>query len=281
MQSQKLQGRLGRHGGTDGHQRSADEGLDRNPLHVLGCLPREQRSALVVALGLHPRFDAAHQHPVVQVCNLTSRRALSVLRRVRMCYIIMPLMLQHHELAHYRPLLERNGRHDPATHAPPRHRSLQPARQHSMLLCITLKLPESHARNGGCFSRRKRRKKSSAGNWCTVTCSARRERVCSSPCCSATELRSSSWRALRSVIAHSCHVQFVNVPVWTCLMNDLFTVFACLGFLSPANRGALMTCSIVLWVCLGAPAGYVSARIYKSLTFFSLRANVLRVYGNC
>ena len=55
-------------------------------------------------------------------------------------------------------------------------------------------------------------------------------------------------------------VQKVVVQPW--LM--LFAVFACLGFLSPANRGALMTCSIVLWVCLGTPAGYVSARIYKS-----------------
>ena len=41
-------------------------------------------------------------------------------------------------------------------------------------------------------------------------------------------------------------------------------VFACLGFLSPANRGSLMTCVLVLYVCLGTPAGYVSARIYKS-----------------
>jgi hypothetical protein len=42
-------------------------------------------------------------------------------------------------------------------------------------------------------------------------------------------------------------------------------VFACLGFLSPANRGSLMTCAMVLYVCLGTPAGYVSARIYKSM----------------
>ena len=41
-------------------------------------------------------------------------------------------------------------------------------------------------------------------------------------------------------------------------------VFACLGFLSPANRGSLMTCVLVLYVCLGTPAGYVSARVYKS-----------------
>lgn len=40
-------------------------------------------------------------------------------------------------------------------------------------------------------------------------------------------------------------------------------VFACLGFLSPANRGALMTCAVVLWVLLGTPAGYVAARYYK------------------
>ena len=52
-------------------------------------------------------------------------------------------------------------------------------------------------------------------------------------------------------------------------MACITLVFACLGFLSPANRGALMTCSIVLWVCLGAPAGYVSARIYKSKFRFS------------
>jgi hypothetical protein len=39
-----------------------------------------------------------------------------------------------------------------------------------------------------------------------------------------------------------------------------------LGFLSPANRGALMTCALVLYVCLGTPAGYVAAR-YPTLNF--------------
>ena len=47
-------------------------------------------------------------------------------------------------------------------------------------------------------------------------------------------------------------------------MSVCSAVFACLGFLSPANRGSLMTCVLVLYVCLGTPAGYVSARIYKS-----------------
>ncbi|XP_062039402.1 transmembrane 9 superfamily member 2-like isoform X2 [Lepus europaeus] len=49
------------------------------------------------------------------------------------------------------------------------------------------------------------------------------------------------------------------------LMMSLITLFvACLGFLSPANRGALMTCAVVLWVLLGTPAGYVSAKMYKT-----------------
>lgn len=52
-------------------------------------------------------------------------------------------------------------------------------------------------------------------------------------------------------------------------------VFACLGFLSPANRGALMTCSLVLYVCLGTPAGYVSARIYKSFGGEKWKSNVI------
>lgn len=47
------------------------------------------------------------------------------------------------------------------------------------------------------------------------------------------------------------------------VMTLVTLVFACLGFLSPANRGALMTCAMVLYVCLGTPAGYISARIYK------------------
>ncbi|ESP04811.1 hypothetical protein LOTGIDRAFT_211611 [Lottia gigantea] len=52
-------------------------------------------------------------------------------------------------------------------------------------------------------------------------------------------------------------------------------VFACLGFLSPANRGALMTCALVLYVCLGTPAGFVSARIYKMFGGEKWKSNVL------
>ena len=52
-------------------------------------------------------------------------------------------------------------------------------------------------------------------------------------------------------------------------MSFITLIFACLGFLSPANRGGLGTAVVVLFVCLGVVAGYVSARLYKS-KFFGL-----------
>jgi len=58
-------------------------------------------------------------------------------------------------------------------------------------------------------------------------------------------------------------------------MASATLIFACLGFLSPANRGALMTCAIVLYVCLGTPAGYVSSRIYKSFGGERWKSNVI------
>ncbi|XP_037092878.1 olfactory receptor 2T7-like [Pollicipes pollicipes] len=57
--------------------------------------------------------------------------------------------------------------------------------------------------------------------------------------------------------------QFIAV-VYLLHYRDIMDLFACLGFLSPVNRGSLMTCGLMLCVCLGTPAGYVSARIYKS-----------------
>ncbi|XP_043463720.1 transmembrane 9 superfamily member 2 isoform X1 [Leptopilina heterotoma] len=58
-------------------------------------------------------------------------------------------------------------------------------------------------------------------------------------------------------------------------MTLVTLAFACLGFLSPANRGALMTCAMVLYVCLGTTAGYVSARMYKSFGGDKWKSNVL------
>jgi len=40
-------------------------------------------------------------------------------------------------------------------------------------------------------------------------------------------------------------------------------IFAALGFLSPSNRGGLMTAMLFLWVFMGLFAGYASARLYK------------------
>ncbi|MCL4129671.1 UNVERIFIED_CONTAM: hypothetical protein GTU68_017227 [Idotea baltica] len=59
------------------------------------------------------------------------------------------------------------------------------------------------------------------------------------------------------------------------LMTLVTLVFACLGFLSPANRGYLMTCAMVLYVCFGFPGGYVSARLYKSFGGEKWKSNVL------
>uniref|UniRef100_A0A6A7FQE1 Transmembrane 9 superfamily member n=1 Tax=Hirondellea gigas TaxID=1518452 RepID=A0A6A7FQE1_9CRUS len=64
-------------------------------------------------------------------------------------------------------------------------------------------------------------------------------------------------------------------------MTLITLVFACLGFLSPANRGALMTCVLVLYVCLGFPAGYTSARLYKSFAGENWKTNVLMTSMLC
>ncbi|KAG0485062.1 hypothetical protein HPP92_009141 [Vanilla planifolia] len=40
-------------------------------------------------------------------------------------------------------------------------------------------------------------------------------------------------------------------------------IFALLGFLSPSNRGGLMTAMVLLWVFMGLFAGFASARLHK------------------
>lgn len=46
-------------------------------------------------------------------------------------------------------------------------------------------------------------------------------------------------------------------------MGVVTMVFAVLGFLSPANRGGLMTAMLLLFVFMGVFGGYYSARLYK------------------
>jgi len=52
-------------------------------------------------------------------------------------------------------------------------------------------------------------------------------------------------------------------------------IFAVLGFLSPANRGGLMTAVIVLFVIMGAFAGYTSTRNFKMLKGTNWKKNTI------
>ncbi|VFR02591.1 unnamed protein product [Cuscuta campestris] len=51
-------------------------------------------------------------------------------------------------------------------------------------------------------------------------------------------------------------VQFLGMTLVT-------MIFAVLGFLSPSNRGGLMTAMLLVWAFMGVLAGYASARLYK------------------
>jgi len=50
----------------------------------------------------------------------------------------------------------------------------------------------------------------------------------------------------------------------TLKMSTITLLFALLGFLSPANRGGLITAMLSLWVLSSAVCGYTSARLYSS-----------------
>lgn len=64
-------------------------------------------------------------------------------------------------------------------------------------------------------------------------------------------------------------------------MTVVTLIFACFGFLSPANRGSLMTCALILYVFSGAAAGFVSARIYKSFGGEKWKTNILLTASLC
>ncbi|KAF5745490.1 putative Endosomal P24A protein precursor [Tripterygium wilfordii] len=53
-------------------------------------------------------------------------------------------------------------------------------------------------------------------------------------------------------------------------------IFALFGFLSPSNRGGLMTAMVLLWVFMGVFAGYASARLYKMLKGIEWKRNTLK-----
>ncbi|KAH7365630.1 hypothetical protein KP509_18G038600 [Ceratopteris richardii] len=56
---------------------------------------------------------------------------------------------------------------------------------------------------------------------------------------------------------------YVGSGVQFFAMTLVTMAFALLGFLSPSNRGGLMTAMLLLWVLMGLFAGYSSSRLYK------------------
>eukprot|EP00608_Synchroma_pusillum_P000730 CAMPEP_0198443436 /NCGR_PEP_ID=MMETSP1452-20131203/70096_1 /TAXON_ID=1181717 /ORGANISM="Synchroma pusillum, Strain CCMP3072" /LENGTH=1118 /DNA_ID=CAMNT_0044164073 /DNA_START=74 /DNA_END=3431 /DNA_ORIENTATION=- len=58
-------------------------------------------------------------------------------------------------------------------------------------------------------------------------------------------------------------------------MSLLTLTFALLGFLSPANRGSLITALILLYVFMGSAAGYCSSRVYKMFRGVEWKHNTL------
>ncbi|GBG82919.1 hypothetical protein CBR_g36446 [Chara braunii] len=59
-------------------------------------------------------------------------------------------------------------------------------------------------------------------------------------------------------------------------MTFVTMIFAVLGFLSPANRGSLMSAMLLLWVFMGLIAGYLSARLAKSFKLTEWKSVTLR-----
>lgn len=64
-------------------------------------------------------------------------------------------------------------------------------------------------------------------------------------------------------------VQFLGMTVIT-------MIFALFGFLSPSNRGGLMTAMLLLWAFMGIVAGYASARIFKMFKGTEWKKNTLK-----
>ena len=67
----------------------------------------------------------------------------------------------------------------------------------------------------------------------------------------------------------------VGTGVQTLSMSIITMAFAVLGFLSPANRGGLMTAMLLLFVFMGVPAGFASAFLHKTLKGTEWKKNIL------
>uniref|UniRef100_A0A915E919 Transmembrane 9 superfamily member n=1 Tax=Ditylenchus dipsaci TaxID=166011 RepID=A0A915E919_9BILA len=72
-----------------------------------------------------------------------------------------------------------------------------------------------------------------------------------------------------------CLSVFVGSGSQLLLCATVTLAFACLGFLSPANRGSLMTFALVFYVLFGIVAGYVSSRLYKTMEGLNWKTNII------
>ena len=68
---------------------------------------------------------------------------------------------------------------------------------------------------------------------------------------------------------------YVGTGVQLLGMTFVTMLFAVLGFLSPANRGGLMTAMLLLFVLMGIFAGYFSGRLFKMFQLTDWKLNTL------
>ena len=86
----------------------------------------------------------------------------------------------------------------------------------------------------------------------------------------AEDREESGWKLVHADVFRppaSCPMLFCvacGTGVQVLLCTTICIVFAAAGFLSPANRGSLATAVLVLFVMMGAPAGYTAATLYKT-----------------
>ncbi|CAM8938097.1 unnamed protein product [Rhodiola kirilowii] len=81
-------------------------------------------------------------------------------------------------------------------------------------------------------------------------------------------LEETGWKLLhgdvfRPPVNSSLLCVYVGTGVQLLGMTLVTMLFALLGFLSPSNRGGLMTAMVLLWVFMGLFAGYSTGRLYK------------------
>lgn len=82
--------------------------------------------------------------------------------------------------------------------------------------------------------------------------------------------------AFRAPVNSGLLCVYVGTGVQIFGMTLVTMIFALLGFLSPSNRGGLMTAMVLLWVFMGLFAGYSSARLYKMFKGTEWKRNTLK-----